>query len=508
MLLNLKTLIMIELLLMIGLTLFRFSLATRHRETVNAKVVVLTLLTPAVALLSGQIYVFYAYLVLIVACNSRSRADLSSIFLVMLPMTPLLNMEAVIGGVYIMPWSTVTSMCVGALIGFLVTPPRRALNRPAFDLAAVLLVVLFIYITCRGISTTGAFRLMAIAILATVGPYLLLSRGVSDRASLDLCLLRLALGGTMASIVAGFQTLRHWVLYQGFNDALNVPLLLGSATLSMRAGFIRTGGPMLDYSAAGIFFGAVLVTLPFLKSRFRGVWFWLILAVLVVGLLATQSRGAWIGTAVGFLFLLFYRSRYLQASLLAGAVAIVQFVVIPSLSDSRFAETVGAGGASTFTTEYRKRLLTRGLEQVQANPIFGQTTDQLIASLPDLEQGQHIVDFVNSHLYIAMAAGVPGFLIWCVIWSLPIAGSWRYRKLASPDSNPAEVPAAIIVVVMTALAATSLVDRNLAWPTVALAIAGPCFALTRLPRGGRQDLPQKRPPLVIGLSREETAVTL
>ena len=502
MLVNIKMLVMIELLLIAGLAFYRFALVPGQRRVVDTKVVVLTLLTPAVAVLSGQMYVYFAFLIIAVAFSARSRAESGSIFLLMLPMTPVLYVQLVIGGVYITPWSAPLSICLGALIGFIVTRPRRTATRRSFDIAAVLLILLFIYISTRDISATGSFRLVAVAVLGTAGPYLLLSRGVSTREDLDLVLLRLSLGGVLGAIVAGFENLKHWVLYQIFNDALHIPLTLGSATLWLRDGRIRSGGPMGDYSSIGIFFAMILVILPFLKTCFRPVQFWLIVLSVTVGLLATQSRGAWVAVLVGFLALMLYRGRVWQAGLLGTVLLAAQTLVLPILGAYLKSETFGAHGGADFNTEYRKRLLTRGLEQISAHPIGGQTKDQLVANLPDLVQGQHIVDFVNSHLFIAMTAGIPWFVIWVGIWSLPVMAAWRYRKRGGRDGNPAEVPFVIVVVVMTALAATSLGDRALTWPTVALAIAGPCFALATARGGGRRAPSPQRASLVTGMPRD------
>ncbi len=503
MLQHVKTLVAIEVLLVIGLALYRFALSPEHRRVVSGKAVGLTLLTPAVALLSGQLYVYYAYLTVAVAFNSRSRAELSSIYLLMLPMTPVLVRQLSAGGVYLLPWTAVASMNLGAAIGMLVGRPKKTVTRPLYDVAAVLLILMFAYIQGRDVSATSILRTTLGTVLGFVGPYLLVSRGVSSRADLDLSLLRLALAATMSSIVAVFETLRHWVLYQSFKDALHIPLELGSATMMMRGGRIRTGGPILDYSVAGIFFAAVLMTMPYLKSRFRPGWFWLIVATDVVGLVATQSRGAWLGAAIGLAAILAYRGWVARTAIFVAIAAAVQYVVIPALgTQSKLAETLGSGGASVGTAEYRQRLLTRGMEQVWAHPLLGQDQNVLVANLQDMVQGQHIVDFVNGHLFIAMTAGIPWFVVWVVIWSLPIVGALRYRKLSVPGGNPAEVPLAIIVPVMVAIAATSIGDRNLTWPTIALALAGPCFAIAGMPQVGRTRLRPRSAPMIVGLPRE------
>jgi hypothetical protein len=102
-----------------------------------------------------------------------------------------------------------------------------------------------------------------------------------------------------------------------------------------------------------------------------------------------------------------------------------------------------------------------------------------VSKLFDLTQGDHIVDFVNSHLFVAMTAGVPLFLVWCAVWIMPMTESLRLRR---SGSSIAVVPLAILAPTMVALAFTSLVDRNLTWPIIALALAPVCFAVAEQSR--------------------------
>ena len=498
MLQHLKTLAAIEVLLVLGLVLFRVALARGHRDVLRPGAIAVTLLTPAVGLLCGSAFIFYAYLAAAVAFNSRSRATLAATYLLMLPMTPALGQEAAAGAVYLLPVSALAAMNLGALIGVAITAKRRAFVNPGYDIAVLLLIALFVFIDARGVSATSIVRFVIVSVVGFGGPYLLISRGIASRTDLDRALLSLGLAGFLAAVIAVFQTLRHWVLYQAFNEALHLSLGLQSFTSYIRGGLLRTGGPLVDFSVAGVFFAAVLMMLPYLKSKFHTLWYWGVVAVILAGLFVTQSRGGWVGAALGLAVILIFRRRLWQAIALAAIAALLRFVLFLSLSDSsRLAETFGQTGDAAFTADYRMNLLTRGLEQVGAHPVSGQPPRQLVASLSDLMQGQHIVDFVNSHLYVTMTTGVPGFILWLTIWLMPIVRCWHVRKAAPPGANPAEVPVGIIVATMVALTATSLGDRNLAWPTIALALSGACAALA-----GRTDAirPRPRRKLVVSLA--------
>jgi hypothetical protein len=491
MLMLLKTLIALDGLFAIGLVMFRYALAPQYRYIVSGKVVALALLTPAVALFCGNFYIFCAYLVLVVAFNSRSRAELAANFVFMLPLTPALSQETGVGSVYLFAISAIVAMSAGALIGFLATPGRKSYAQPRADVGMMLIVGIFIFIYNREPSLTGIIRSLTANVLGVAGPYLLISRGLTTRANVERLLLQLSMGATLTAIVAIFQARKHWLLSQTYYEALHVPIPFGTATLSMRAGFLRTGGTVDDPSAAGLFFSAIITLMLMLKPRFTPSGFWIVLSVLTGGVVVTQSRAAWIAAIVGLLFVFAYRKQWGKATLLAVTGVGAEMAVLLFVKSGTLASIVGNTEEATGTVTYRQMLLSQGSGQVVAHPLLGQSPQQLIANLPDLVQGQHIVDFVNAHLFIAMAAGVPMFLIWCWFWLSPVFEAWRHPSRDAEGSDLVAAPAVIIVPTMIALASTSIMDRNLDWPIIAVAMAGSCFALARQ-RGSAQGTPHQQ----------------
>jgi hypothetical protein len=477
-----KTLVVIEAILIAGLFFYRFMLPHSSKSIVDGKVVVLTLTTPAVALLVGNSYVFFAYLAAAIGFTSRTRVEASRTYLVMLPMVPALVQQTIAADIYILPLSATNAMSLGALIAFFATSPagpRKLVTRHmAYDLSAIFIFFLLTYMYARGFGFTGILRLSVSNAIAFGGPYLLLSRSISTRADLERVLLTFGLPAVLVSLVATFEARSHWILYQSFYDVMHVPLPLLSATLNLRGGLLRTGGPIIDYTAAGIFLAVMLVVVAHLWPRYRPGWRWMLPLVLVLGLASTQSRGAWVAAVAGVVFLFAFRGHWAKVAwVLAGSIAMQLALIVISRGNANLAERVGSGGASAETAEYRKRLFWRGLEEIRSHPIGGQTPDQLQVTMADMVQGQHIIDFVNAHLYVAIMTGVPMFVVWVTIWILPVVRGWSRRRLDRTDQNLAEVSPAIIVTVSIALVATSFVDRSLTWLLIALAIAPACYAL-------------------------------
>ena len=172
----LKTLMYIEVLVIAGLLIFRWALNSGYRPIVSGKLAAIVLTTPIIALLSGNVYILFLYLTLIVAFNSRSRLELAGVFLFLLPSVPLLSVETSVAGNYLFAFSTVAAMGMGALLGALITPARILKTSFRYDVAIWFLIGLLIFIDNRFASVTIVLRSLALQILLVAAPYLLISR--------------------------------------------------------------------------------------------------------------------------------------------------------------------------------------------------------------------------------------------------------------------------------------------------------------------------------------------
>lgn len=232
---------------------------------------------------------------------------------------------------------------------------------------------------------------------------------------------------------------------------------------------------------------SIVTLLPLLRRHFRAIGFWTVQGVLVAGLVATQSRGAWVAAIIGLLFVAAYLGKWGRVLLLAGIAGAAEAAILLFVKSGALAQIAGRTDEASGTVTYRQDLLSSGLQQIRSHPLLGQSPERLTGNMEALRQGEHIVDFVNGHLFVAMAAGVPLFLLWCLIWSMPVVEGWRRR--ATDPLRLAAVPGAILVPVMTALTFTSFIDRNLTWPVIALGLGAPCLLIARRARtAARRDV--------------------
>lgn len=470
-----KTLFYIVALLLIPLVAYRWALRSEYKHLITPKIIILIISVPFIALLNHNPFIFFTYLVIITAFNSRSKSELAGTYLLLLPTMPALTMDTGFGGIYLLSLSSMAAMGFGALIGSFLSKSPRVSPSGFYDLCIVVLIIIFTFIYNRDGNYTVLLRGLTTYIIAFAGPFLLVSRSTNNIRDIEGLVLRFCAGGMIVAVTGIFQARWQWIIFETYHQTMHVPIPLATAALSLRAGFLRTGGSMIDYTAGGMFLALVVSVFPLLRNRFTSLGFYLTLLILLGGLTVTQSRGAWVAAIAGSMFVAAFRGQWRRFFALVGSTAVVEFALLTFANSSRLAQIAGQTSEASGTIDYRQRLLTLGLQQIKKHPLLGQTPEALIANLYELRQGQSIVDFVNAHLFVAMTAGIPVFTIWAAIWILTVLFEWQNRKTRSLSA----VPSAIVVAAMTCLIFTSFIDRNTTWFIIALGLASAISSVKR-----------------------------
>jgi O-antigen ligase len=97
----------------------------------------------------------------------------------------------------------------------------------------------------------------------------------------------------------------------------------------------------------------------------------------------------------------------------------------------------------------------------------------------DMRQGQQIIDFVNTHLFVALTLGIFGFIFWLAAWLIPLSVAWRARPprgAALATRLPVELPFAILAASFVCLSLTSSIDRTIPWTMMSIGLI--CAFLT------------------------------
>lgn len=483
MIVSLKVLIFIEALLVVAFALFRFGVKGDARRLIGPLDLALAMAIPVVGLFGRDKNVFYAFLFVLPLLSTGKPSQLVRRYLLLLTLFPALVETYIVGGLYLGDVSAIDVFNLGALTALMFTSRGRVRSIWAIDVAVWLFFLISLLMEVRGVPLNGVLRSTFTTMLGIVPPFYMLARLVSSRRIAGDAMLFFALGAFCNAIVAIFESFRGWPLYQAFYDALGVPMGL-SATLSIRAGFLRAQGALANPATLGLVLGLAILVMITLRPRFRSIAWVGIMGAMAVGMIGSQSRGAWIAAVVGgALYLLYERRTLILVGLLSASLVLGAAFVSFAPSDSRIGRLVGRTGQAEMTADYRRSLLSRGLQEVASHPLTGQTRAQLEVSMNDMRQGEHIIDFVNTHLTAALTSGLGGLALWLFAWFTPMVVGWRVRGRAAAHDprTPVALPFAMIGACFVCLTFTSTIDRMI--PLVLLSM-GLMSAYTRLAKVG------------------------
>jgi O-antigen ligase len=260
--------------------------------------------------------------------------------------------------------------------------------------------------------------------------YVAVSRSSTSRQLIIEAQMAFCLATAIMAAIAIFETVRHWLLYY----FLGPEWTIATPFYMFREGALRAQASAGDPLALGyllaIGFGFWLFLQSQVQSRTTRVC---VVALYSFGLLATYSRGPWVGTIVILLVFLFLSTGALTKLLKAASVAlIVAFVISLSPLGDRInnmipfmAHSVDSQAAETVV--YRRQLAARSFELIQEHPFFG---DQLaLLRMEDLRQGQGIIDLVNTYLEITLFYGTVGLLLFLYPVLAALFGAYRIATI-------------------------------------------------------------------------------
>jgi len=240
------------------------------------------------------------------------------------------------------------------------------------------------------------------------------------------------------AVVATFEHFKGWLLYTQLAARWNPSdanyqlawLLRGDSWLRAQA----SAGHALSLGfLLAVAFGFWLNLQPratTLRARIAiGIVFWL-------GMVATFSRGPWIGAVLIYLAYSALKPRAISRLFKA---AFLMAIVLGLASLSPIGERMMTslhvmGGQPDADFLYRQRLLDRSLELIWAHPLFG---DQLaIQEMEDLRQGQGIIDIVNTYIGVLLFHGWVGLALFLGFVLSALTGVFRVAKAAiSTDAD-------------------------------------------------------------------------
>ena len=222
-------------------------------------------------------------------------------------------------------------------------------------------------------------------------------------------------------------------------------------------------GHYMTYSGVIMLVACIAVARVMFRRRER-IWAALVLPAVLVALVLTLSRNAWVGACagIGTLFLLRdLRSVFRMAALLPVVMGLLIAFAPASVSD-RFSsmlslkDTYGDSATSTSTVQSnrdRLAMIKSGFRIIRDYPLTGVGPDMVIQVYPGYLEPT-AVSQRNSHLHnvplqIAAERGLPALGIWCWFVATLLADFFRLRR-TSPLPSLAAGGIACVVAMLAA----------------------------------------------------------
>jgi hypothetical protein len=435
-----------------GLGLFLYCLSPAVARALFWRALVVTVGMPLLAWALPNVWLLYLVMLIWVPLVAARAAFLTPVYLYSLLLLPDLATTVEFGAIKLFEIGVHDALALGAAIALFVTSSK---GRPglAVDIPVVAALLVLSIALSRDTSITNILRLVINIGLDLGLPYYIVSRGLRSIDEVRAALVWLGCGAITLSSILVLEAWKTWPIYNELYPQYGLTMIM---LIKSRGGVMRSGGPFLEPTSVAMILTICILALWMSRDFFRARWsYWLIMATALVGLWAPQSRGAWIGLVIAMVAAMLFRRQYLGLARVAIVVALVGTTVLVVAEFSPFlSEMIGQTGNSSESAEYRKQLLKRGMEEFWHSPIIGYSMPEATLRLIDMRQGEGIVDFVNTYLWLLLISGVVGTTIFfgTFFYLMLILGKLRRPR----PELPGAVPAATFVFASLAMLAEML----------------------------------------------------
>lgn len=413
------------------------------RRELGDALFIIALGLPALAFLLPKLVMLHAVMFLIVpVLAKRSAGRVAPIYLFTLMMMPQFDQPLNIGSLVLWHHDVNLTLGLGALVALL-SSPGRARGRLPYDLPFACIFGVMVFIAVRDTSFTNLLRELTQTGLRYALPYYIASRSIRSLDDVKRIMMALAIAGAVLAAILVFESVRTWPIYRQLY--IHYGLSVDTIGVKFRAGAMRAGGPFMESTSMAFVLLFCLMAAYLSREMFRTrSHYWLFNGVIGLGLILPQSRGAWIAFVIALVLSDLFRKRYAELSRKLAMILAAGALIVPvSIAGGRMAELLGMSGDASATVDYREQLWEGGKIEFAKHPWAGQTVAQLYESMSHLKNGEGIVDFVNTYLFIGLLAGIPGLVLFfgSIIWTSLFL--WRKRR------NPPTAEAAWIFVGVT-----------------------------------------------------------
>lgn len=280
-------------------------------------------------------------------------------------------------------------------------------------------VLLLCVLAFREGNITSSMRANLSILVDVLLPYYVASRSIKDKEAFRHAASGFVIGAMILSLVLIFEVLQHWKLYHSVLGALGLnPNMFGGYLL--RSGLLRPNATVGNSIVAGyvvvVGLGLFLFIKQYVSNRIYRV---LGAALLFGGVVASLSRGPWVGAALLVLVFIATGPQALKKLSILVAFGLSGLAVLPMHPKGQMLVDLLPiiGEAEQGNVEYRADLLTAALPVIERHLLLG-SEDYLDApELQVMRQGEGIIDLVNSYIGVALDSGMIGLSLFLFIFT-------------------------------------------------------------------------------------------
>ena len=482
-----------------AICLFLYCLKSETRKQFGVQMLTIAVAMPLLAWAMPSIGLLLTLMCFWVPIAAGRFQLIAPTYLFSLLLLPGLDDILFIGSLKLIDFGVLDALALGAAVAIWLSQSKGKC-RPEWDAAALSLVILISVASARDTSLSHQLRALVELSFDLALPYYIISRGIRTGQELRDAMLWLAVGGFVVGAMLVFEVWRAWPVYIELYRHYQLPTVI---LVKLRAGFIRAGGPFVEPTSVAMVLAICAFALYLSRDYMRTRWhYMLVMTAMVIGLIAPQSRGAWIGLAIAIVIADMLRGRHtqlMQKIFVLGSLASCLFLAaqfLPYLS-----ETLGLSGGASESSEYRRRLFARGLEEFTARPLQGYSMPELAQRLHDMVQGEGIIDFVNAYIWIMLIAGIFGLALFTGIFLFFLRGVYRVGRFKGGGNRNAEAGVfvfATLLMLMEMLFFTSFGTRPAYF---VFALFGFAAAYIRVQSATTHIAPVEEPLLAVGVQR-------
>lgn len=312
-------------------------------------------------------------------------------------------------------------------------------------------------------------------------PYYVASRSIRNEEGLRHAMTGFVVASMVLSLVAIFEILRSWKLYSAVLGALGVNEWMFGGYLT-RSGLLRPNASVGNSIVLGYVLVVALGFFFYLKAvvsrplhRFLGM------AVLAGGIVASISRGPWVGALLLVLVYLTLGPKALKrlGGLCLGILAAFLLLSVVPSGQLLIDMLPMIGTADQGNVEYRANLLTAALPVIERHFLLGSFDFLRAPELQVMMQGEGIIDVVNSYVGVALYSGMIGLVLFLGIFLSTLHQLRKFTRAARQlDPRVAVMGRALFSTIAATMFIIYTVSSIIAIPVVYWPLIGVCVAYT------------------------------